>query len=70
MAQREPADRSGLAIKAGANETASVVARVARRLLLALVFTVAGNRIAGYGVIADPERVRRLDLAILDNRAR
>ena len=40
------------------------------RLLLAPVFTVAGNRIAEYDVIADPERLRRLDLAILDNQAR
>ena len=61
--------RLGLAIKAGANETASVVSPRGR-LLLALVFTVAGNRIAGYDVIADPERLRRLDLAILDNQAR
>jgi hypothetical protein len=31
---------------------------------------VAGNGIAGYDVIAGPERLRRLDLAVLDNQAR
>ncbi|MCX4744390.1 sigma-70 family RNA polymerase sigma factor [Kitasatospora sp. NBC_01287] len=35
------------------------------RLLLALTFTVEGERIAGYQVIADPVRLRRLDLAVL-----
>jgi hypothetical protein len=35
------------------------------RLLLALTVTVADGRIAGYDVIADPARLRGLDLAVL-----
>ena len=34
-------------------------------LLLALTVTVADGRIAGYDVIADPARLRGLDLALL-----
>lgn len=36
------------------------------RLLIALTFTIDGDRIAGYEVIADPVRLRGLDLAVLD----
>lgn len=36
------------------------------RLLLALTFVVAGDRIAEYEVIADPARLARLDLAVLN----
>ncbi|MDN5915344.1 MAG: sigma-70 family RNA polymerase sigma factor [Pseudonocardia sp.] len=39
------------------------------RLLFALTFTFAGDTIAGYHVIADPERLRRLDIAVLDGVA-
>ncbi|MCO6005982.1 sigma-70 family RNA polymerase sigma factor [Actinoallomurus purpureus] len=38
------------------------------RLLLALAITVAGDRVAEYELIADPARLRRLDLAVLDVR--
>ncbi|MFI6432562.1 sigma-70 family RNA polymerase sigma factor [Rhodococcus oryzae] len=35
------------------------------RLLLALTFVIEGDRITEYEVIADPERLRELDLAVL-----
>ena len=37
----------------------------AARLLLVLAFTVEDGRITAYDVIADPARLRRLDLAVL-----
>jgi RNA polymerase sigma factor (sigma-70 family) len=37
------------------------------RLFLVLAFTVADGRITGIDVIADPDRLRRLDLAVLDD---
>jgi hypothetical protein len=37
-----------------------------RGKLRALTFTIDGDRIAGYEVIADPVRLRGLDLAVLD----
>ncbi|GAA4532013.1 sigma-70 family RNA polymerase sigma factor [Amycolatopsis samaneae] len=37
------------------------------RLVLALVITVSGDRIAGYEVIADPARLRCLDLSLVDD---
>lgn len=36
------------------------------RLMLAVAFTVDGGRVASYDVIADPERLRQLDLAVLN----
>ncbi|WP_028924127.1 sigma-70 family RNA polymerase sigma factor [Pseudonocardia acaciae] len=36
------------------------------RLRLVLTFTIADGRVAGYEVIADPARLRELDLAVLD----
>jgi RNA polymerase sigma-70 factor (ECF subfamily) len=36
------------------------------RLLLALTVTVEGERITAYDVIADPARLGRLDLGVLD----
>ncbi|GGL63829.1 DNA-directed RNA polymerase sigma-70 factor [Streptomyces fumigatiscleroticus] len=36
------------------------------RLVCVLTFTVAGERVASYDVLAGPERLRRLDLAVLD----
>ncbi|MEV6079464.1 MULTISPECIES: sigma-70 family RNA polymerase sigma factor [unclassified Streptomyces] len=38
------------------------------RLLLALTLTIEGGRIAAYEVIADPVRLQRLELAVLDTR--
>jgi len=36
------------------------------RLLAALTFTLEGERITGYDVIADPAKLLRLDIALLD----
>ena len=36
------------------------------RLLMVLAITVADGRVAGYDVIADPARLARLELAVLD----
>jgi RNA polymerase sigma-70 factor (ECF subfamily) len=36
------------------------------RVSIALVFTIAGGRIVEIDVVADPERLSRLDLATLD----
>ncbi|MCX4680970.1 sigma-70 family RNA polymerase sigma factor [Streptomyces sp. NBC_01433] len=38
------------------------------RLLLALTLTIEDGRIAAYEVIADPDRLQRLELAVLDAR--
>jgi RNA polymerase sigma-70 factor (ECF subfamily) len=38
------------------------------RLLLVLGFTIANGRIVAIDTVADPERLRQLDLAVLDNR--
>jgi RNA polymerase sigma-70 factor (ECF subfamily) len=43
-----------------------VVVAPSGRLRLVLTFVVEGERIARYDVIADPARLRRLDLAVLD----
>lgn len=40
------------------------------RLLRAIVFSFAGDRISGIEVIADPARLRRLDIAVPDPGAR
>jgi len=36
--------------------------------LLVLAFTITRGRIVEIDVVADPERLRRLDLAVLDDR--
>jgi hypothetical protein len=36
------------------------------RLLLVIAITVAGDRVTGYDLIADPVRLSRVDLAVLD----
>ncbi|MFJ4526952.1 sigma-70 family RNA polymerase sigma factor [Streptomyces nigrescens] len=48
------------------NGTVGIVVAPRGRLLLALTVTVEGERISAYEVIADPARLRRLDLAVLD----
>jgi hypothetical protein len=37
-----------------------------RRFALTLTFTFEGDRITEYGVIADPERLELLDIAVLN----
>ncbi|BCK73226.1 hypothetical protein Srufu_071790 [Streptomyces libani subsp. rufus] len=48
------------------NGTVGIVVAPRGRLLLALTLTVEGERITAYDVIADPECLRQLDLAVLD----
>ncbi|MCO5997680.1 sigma-70 family RNA polymerase sigma factor [Actinoallomurus rhizosphaericola] len=38
------------------------------RLLLAIAITVAGERVTEYDIVADPERLRRLNLRVLPSR--
>ncbi|MEV4758918.1 sigma-70 family RNA polymerase sigma factor [Micromonospora sp. NPDC049559] len=60
------AGRSRFAELALVDGAVGVVVAPRGRLLFALTFTVEGSRIAGYDVIADPARLRQLDLAVLD----
>ncbi|MFJ1886636.1 MULTISPECIES: sigma-70 family RNA polymerase sigma factor [unclassified Streptomyces] len=59
------AHRSQLAELALVDGTVGLVVAPRGRLLIALTFTVEKDRIAAYEVIADPARLRRLDLAVL-----
>jgi RNA polymerase sigma-70 factor (ECF subfamily) len=57
--------RARFAEPALVNGSVGVVVAPQGRLLLALTVTVRDGRIAGYDVIADPVRLRDLDLAVL-----
>ncbi|QWF78804.1 sigma-70 family RNA polymerase sigma factor [Amycolatopsis sp. CA-230715] len=57
--------RSRFAETALVNGSVGVVVAPAGRLALALTVTVEGNRITAYEVIASPERLRDLDIAVL-----
>ncbi len=59
--------RSRLAESALVNDDVGVVVAPRGQLMLALTFTIEGDRIAAYEVIADPKRLASLDLAVLDN---
>ncbi|MFD7286848.1 sigma-70 family RNA polymerase sigma factor [Streptomyces sp. NPDC059863] len=50
------------------NGTVGVVVAPRGRLFRALTFTIDGDRITAYEVIADPARLQRLELAVLDVR--
>ncbi|MGW7005603.1 sigma-70 family RNA polymerase sigma factor [Streptomyces sp. NPDC054933] len=58
--------RSRFAEPALVNGAVGVVVAPRGRLLLALTFTIEGEKITEYEVIADPARLRLLDLAVLD----
>jgi RNA polymerase sigma-70 factor (ECF subfamily) len=60
------AGRSRLAELALVNGAVGVIVAAGGRLLLALTFSIKNNKIAGYDVIADPARLRQLDLAVLN----
>ncbi|WP_327711808.1 sigma-70 family RNA polymerase sigma factor [Streptomyces sp. NBC_00464] len=60
------AHRSQLAELALVDGTVGVVVAPRGRLLFALSFTFEDDRITSYDVIADPARLRRLSLAVLD----
>lgn len=57
--------RSQVAALALVNGAVGVVVAPRGKLLLALTVTVRDDRIAGYEVIADPTRLRALDIAVL-----
>nr|WP_221333597.1 sigma-70 family RNA polymerase sigma factor [Nocardia transvalensis] len=57
--------RSRVAALAMVDGTVGIVVAPRGHLLLALRVTVADGRVAAYEVIADPARLRRLDLAVL-----
>ncbi|WP_433684607.1 sigma-70 family RNA polymerase sigma factor [Nocardia sp. CA-119907] len=57
--------RSQVATLALVNGAVGIIVAPRGKLLLALAVTVEHNRIAGYEVIADPARLRGLDLAVL-----
>ncbi|MEL5953383.1 sigma-70 family RNA polymerase sigma factor [Streptomyces sp. CLV115] len=59
------AHRSRLAEPALVDGRVGLVVAPGGRLLIAITFTVEKDRIAAYEVIADPDRLRRLDLAVL-----
>jgi ketosteroid isomerase-like protein len=61
--------RARFAEPALVNGSVGVVVAPQGRLLLALTVTVRDGRIAGYDVIADPVRLRGLDLAVLAEAA-
>jgi RNA polymerase sigma factor (sigma-70 family) len=48
------------------NGTVGVVVAPGGRLFRVLTFTIAGGKIARIDVVGDPERLRQLDLAVLD----
>jgi RNA polymerase sigma factor (sigma-70 family) len=60
-------ERSRFAQPALVNGTVGVVVAPRGRLFLVIDLTVADDRITEIDVIADPERLRQLDLAVLDD---
>lgn len=58
--------RARFAAPALVNGTVGIVVAPRGRLLLALTLTVEGEKVTEYEVIADPARLRQLDLAVLD----
>jgi hypothetical protein len=49
------------------NGAAGVVVAPQRKPQFVMAFTVAGGKIVAIDVLADPERLRRIDLAVLDD---
>jgi hypothetical protein len=66
VAEGTLAARARLAELALVDGRVGVVVAPRGRLLYVLTFTVEGDRIAGYDVIAEPDRLRALDVALLD----
>lgn len=61
------ARRSQFAEPALVNGAVEVVVAPHGRLLLALTIAIEDDKIAEFDVIADPARLQRLDLAVLDD---
>jgi hypothetical protein len=59
--------RLGLAQPALVNGAAGVVLAAEGRLFAVVGFTVRGGKIAEIDILADPARLRRLDLAVPDD---
>lgn len=59
-------DSSALVRPALVNGAAGVVATVGRQPVAVIGFTVSRGKIVEIDVMADPERLRQLDLAVLD----
>lgn len=66
VAEGTLASRARLAELALVDGRVGVLVAPGGRLLYVLTFTIEDDRIAGYDVIADPERLRALDVALLD----
>jgi hypothetical protein len=64
MAATDRARFTGLALVEG---SAGLAMAPGGRLRLVLTFTVADGLISGIEVIAEPERLDRLDIAVLDH---
>jgi RNA polymerase sigma factor (sigma-70 family) len=62
FSRRAPLGRPALV-----NGAAGVVVAAGRRLVAVMGFTVRRDRIVEIDILADPGRLRRLDLAVLDN---
>src|SRR5262249_40370277 len=58
--------RSRFAQVARVNGTVGIVVAPHGRLSIVLLFTISRGKIIGIDVVADPERLRQLDLAILE----
>jgi RNA polymerase sigma-70 factor (ECF subfamily) len=48
------------------NGAVGVVVAPRGRLLMALVFTIVGDKVTAIDIVAEPDRVQELDLAVLD----
>jgi len=67
VAKRAAKGRARAARPVLVNGAVGVVVAPRRRLLLVLGFTIRGGKIVEIDAIADPERLSRLDLAVLDD---
>jgi RNA polymerase sigma factor (sigma-70 family) len=63
------AGRARRAAVALVNGTVGLVVATGGRLSLALAFTYDGDRITGIDVVAEPDRLRRLDIGLLETTA-
>ena len=67
MAKRTAKGRARAARPALVNGTVGVVVAPRGRLLMVLGFAISGGKIVEIDVVAGPERLRRLDLAVFDD---
>jgi RNA polymerase sigma-70 factor (ECF subfamily) len=67
VAKRAAKGRARAARPALVNGAMGVVVAPRGRLLMVLGFTISGGKIVEIDAIADPERLRQLDLAVLDD---